>query len=95
MRSYAVRVVSIAVALACFAFVFLGLAWASSSERVPKTCRVSETMPAEDGGPDWTRWVVVPCDPKPPSSARVETGLNPNPVDVDREAVDGGQGGRW
>ena len=56
----------------------------------PKVCRASETMPAEDGGPDWTRWVEVPCE-KPPSSARVETRINPNPVDVDREAVEG----RW
>ena len=56
-----------------------------------RTCRVSETMPAEDGGPDWSRWVEVPCDSKPPSSARVETRVNPVPVDVDREAVDGGR----
>ena len=34
--------------------------------------------------------VPVPCE-KPPSSARVETRINPNPVDVDREAVEG----RW
>ena len=72
-----------------FALVFLGLALAAAP---PKTCRVSETMPAADGGPNWTRWVTVLCEEKPPSSAWVELEVNPEPTDANAVKVDGG---RW
>ena len=87
---------AIGMALGCYALVFGGLAWAGGAEEEPRICPelVEIVVPLTHKGVRYERLpalveVPVPCDSKPPSSARVELEINPVPVDMDREAVDG------
>lgn len=104
MNPRAVRIVVIAACVTLSPFVLVGvlaaLGWSAegAEEEEPRICPelVERVIPVTHKGVRYENVLVigevpVPCE-KPPSTARVETVLNPtdrSQVDMDREAVDG------